>query len=123
MKKKESSHFEFFGDGKVCLCQWNENKPVHVLSNFADAEPTKSVRRGSASKKSNVYSAQPKIIETYNKHMDSVDLFDHLLSDYRPRLHSKKWWWCLFSNFLNMPVAVSWRLHKVVGGKDELPTI
>ena len=48
--------------------------------------------------------------------MGGVDLLDRFLSEYRPRLHSKKWWWCLFANFLNMSVVAGWRIHKVVGG-------
>ena len=51
----------------------------------------------------------------HNKCMGGVDLLDRFLSDYRPRLRSKKWWWCLFSNFLNMSVVAAWRLHKKIG--------
>ena len=47
--------------------------------------------------------------------MGGVDLLDRFLSDYRPRLRSKKWWWCLFSNFLNMSVVAAYRLHKKIG--------
>ena len=49
-------------------------------------------------------------------YMGGVDLFDRFLSDYRPRLRSKKWWWRLFSSFLNMSVVAAWRLLKEIGG-------
>ncbi|KRY22679.1 PiggyBac transposable element-derived protein 3 [Trichinella patagoniensis] len=39
------------------------------------------------------------------------DILDKLLSSYRPRLKSKKWWWNLFSNALNLDVVAAWRLH------------
>ena len=55
-------------------------------------------------------------MESYNKYMGGVDLLDRFLSEYRPQLHSKKWWWCLFANFLNMSVVAAWRLHKEIGG-------
>ena len=48
--------------------------------------------------------------------MGGVDLLDRFLSEYRPRLCSKKWWWRLFANFLNMSVVAGWRIHKFVGG-------
>ncbi|KRX71583.1 Uncharacterized protein T06_8612 [Trichinella sp. T6] len=35
-----------------------------------------------------------------------------LLSSYRLRLRSKKWWWNLFSNALNLDVVAAWRLHR-----------
>ncbi|KRY24125.1 hypothetical protein T03_13122 [Trichinella britovi] len=44
--------------------------------------------------------------------MGGVDILDKLLSSYRPRLRSKKWWWNLFSNALNLAVVAAWRLHR-----------
>ena len=55
-------------------------------------------------------------MESYNKYMGGVDLLDRFLSEYRPRLRNKKWWWCIFANFLNMSVVTAWRLHKEIGG-------
>ena len=115
MKKQERGTFEAFGDGMIALCQWNDNKPMCVVSNFKDAEPTSVIRRWSASKKSAVQIPQPQMVANYNKYMGGVDLLDRFLSDYRPRLRSKIWWWCLFSNFLNMSVVAAWRLHKKIG--------
>ena len=51
MKKQERATFEAFGDGMIALCQWNDNKPVFVVNDFTEAEPTSMVRRWSASKK------------------------------------------------------------------------
>ena len=56
------------------------------------------------------------MVTNYNKYMGGVDLLNRFLSDYQPRLRSKKWWWCLFSNFLNMSVVAAWRLHKEIDG-------
>ena len=98
------------------------NKPcVCVGSNFTEAEPTSMVRRWSASKKCAVQILQPQMLANYNKYMGGVDLLDRFLRDYWPRLRSKKWWWCLFSNFLNMSVVAAWRLHKEIGGTQKWP--
>ena len=112
MKKQERGTFEAFGDGTIALCQWNDNKPVRVVCNFTVAEPTSMVRRWSASKKCAVQIPQPQMVANYNKYMGGVDLLDRFLSDYRPRVRSKKWWWCLFSHFLNMSAVAAWRLHR-----------
>lgn len=47
----------------------------------------------------------------YNEGMGGVDLLDRLLGSYRPLFRSKKWYWNLFSNALNMAVAAGWILH------------
>ena len=50
--------------------------------------------------------------------MGGVDVCDCLLSSYRPRLRSKKWWWNLFSNLLNLSVVASFRFHNFVNQTD-----
>ena len=92
MKKRERGAFEVFSDGKVTLCQWNDNRPVCVVSNHEGVDPTISVRRWSSATRNAVCIAQLRMIKSYNKHMGGVDLLDRFLSDYRPRLRSKKWW-------------------------------
>ena len=117
MKKRERGAFEVISDGKVTLCQWNDNRPVCVVSNHKGVDPTVPVRRWSSATRNAVSIAQPRMIQSCNKHMGGVDLLDRFLSDYRPRLRSKKWWWCLFANFLSMSVVAAWRLHKELKGK------
>lgn len=39
----------------------------------------------------------PQLLQTYNKHMGGVGLFDQFMSQYQIRIHSKKWQWPLFS--------------------------
>ena len=86
------------------------------MSNFKGTEPTNTVRRWSAAKKSKINITQPRMVERYNKYMVGVDLLDCFLIEYRPRLRSKKWWWCLFAKFFNMSIVAAWRLHKEIGG-------
>ena len=43
--------------------------------------------------------------------MGGVDLLDRLLGSYRPKFRSKKWYWNLFTNALNMVVAAGWILY------------
>lgn len=42
--------------------------------------------------------AQPHSIKKYSEGMGGVGVMDKLLSGYRPKLTSKKWWWKLFMN-------------------------
>ncbi|KRX31629.1 hypothetical protein T06_3467 [Trichinella sp. T6] len=43
--------------------------------------------------------------------MGGVDVMDKVLSSYRPKFRSRKWWWNLFSHALNMAVVAAWKLH------------
>ena len=55
---------------------------------------------------------QPKVISEHSKGTGGVDLLDMLLGSYRPNLRSKKWWWPLFSNALNIAVVAVFKIHK-----------
>ncbi|KRX20178.1 PiggyBac transposable element-derived protein 3 [Trichinella nelsoni] len=43
--------------------------------------------------------------------MGGMDTMDMLFSSYRPKMRSRKWWWNLFNNALNIAVVAAWRLH------------
>lgn len=76
--------------------------------------------RYSSSKKKRITIKQPNLIQKYNMGMGGVDILDGLLSSYRPILRSKKWWWNLFSNALNMAVIAAWLVHKEMFGKKAI---
>ena len=57
---------------------------------------------------------QPKLIAEYNKGMGGVDILDMHLAAYRPKITSKKWWWPLFSNALNLAVVAAFKIHQRV---------
>ena len=90
MKKRERGAFKLLSDGKMTLCQWNNNRPVCVVGNYVGVDPTISVRRWSSATRNAVSIAQPRMIKSYNKRMGGVDLLDRFSIDYRPRLRSKK---------------------------------
>ena len=52
------------------------------------------------------------MIRKYSEGMGGVDVLDRMLVSYRPRLRSKKWWWNLFSNGLNMAVVAAFRFYQ-----------
>ena len=54
------------------------------------------------------------LIKMYNKGMGGVDVCDRLLSSYRPRLCSRKWWWNLFSHRLNLSVVAAYKFYNHV---------
>ena len=56
---------------------------------------------------------QPAVIAHYNDGMGGVDFMDGALSDYRPSIHGKKWYWPLVVNTLSVALVYCWRLYRV----------
>ena len=48
----------------------------------------------------------PKIVQVYNRHIGSVDLFDSLVGLYRTRIRSKKWYHSIFSHLVDLAVDI-----------------
>lgn len=109
--KEERGSFHYKCDGAVYTCRWNDNAVVTVSSNHLSHEPVGSAKRFSRRSNKKVEIPQPHLIKKYNEGMGGVDVMDRLLGSYRPRLRSKKWWWNLFSNGLNMALIAGWLLH------------
>ena len=81
-----------------------------VGSNFIWVEPVANVLRFSRSERKHVQMEQPKLITDYNKFMGGVDLADNMVSNYRIRVRGKKWWWPIFSNYVDVSMVNAWRL-------------
>ena len=110
-KKDEHASYDYKSDGTVLFVQWKDNSTVTVGINFSKVTPVDKVSiwvKG----KGKVSVNQPKFISEYNKGMGGVDLLDILLGSCRPNLCSKKWWWSLFSNALNIAVVAAFKIHK-----------
>lgn len=117
MKKKDRGEHDFrVGDGEVLVVKWNDNKPVCVATNHDTVTPLLRQRRFSQSQKAYVTIPQPNVVHNYNRYMGGVDLLDRCLSNYRPVIRGKKWYFPFFSHCLNVFVVASWRIHQEFGG-------
>ncbi|KRX76103.1 PiggyBac transposable element-derived protein 3 [Trichinella sp. T6] len=94
--KKCRGYFEHACDGEMYVCRWNDNAAVTIASNYHTHFPVKTVKRYSKAEKKHVDITEPNIIRQYNKYMGGVDVMDKVLSSYRPKFRSRKWWWNYF---------------------------
>lgn len=117
MKKSDRGTFDYRCDGDVYVCKWNDNSIVHVASNHQTHEPIHDVRRRVRGAPNNQVK-QPDLIRQYNTGMGGVDLMDRLLATYRPTIKGKKWYWPLFTNYLNITVVAAWRLFCLINDVD-----
>ena len=117
MKKTERGTFEYRCDGDVFVCKWNDNSIVHVARNRQTHQPVRDAKRRSKGAQT-ITVKQPHLIHMYNAGMGGVDLMNRLLSSYRPSIRGKKWYWPLFSNFINLTVVAAWRLFCKVNDEE-----
>jgi hypothetical protein len=118
-KKEIRGSHDYRNDGTVEFVRWNDNSVVTIGSNYLSHSPLGKAKRYSRKYKKKIDISQPNLIKKYNEGMGGVDLLDRLLGAYRPQLRSKKWWWNLFSNGLNMALIASWRIHTEIHEKNQ----
>lgn len=92
--------------------KWYDNKAVCLATTFESCEPLQSVQRFDKNKKTKSEVTCPRAITTYNKFMGGVDLIDGLISYYRIKLRSKKYYLRFFFHFIDMAVVSSWLMYK-----------
>ena len=110
-KKEERASYDYKSDGTVLFVQWKDNSIATVGTNFSKVTPVDKVSRW-VKGKGKVSVDQLKVISECIKDMGVVDLLDMLLGSYRPNIRSKKWWWPLFSNALNIALVATFKIHK-----------
>lgn len=108
---------------QVCITRWNDNKAVTVGSNFLDVEPISTVSRFSRSERKRVQVSQPYMISQYNKYMGGVDLADNMVANYRIRIRGKKWWWPIFSNYIDVSMVNAWKIWLDVHPSEKMPLL
>lgn len=115
MKKMPRGTYDYRCDktnGILCV-KWYDNSACSILSNYDSIEPLNQVKRWSRSIKSKENVVQPKLFASYNSGMGGVDTHDQCISTYRIGIKGKKWWWVLFTYFLDMVMANSWKMHQI----------
>ena len=118
--KENRGFFDYRSDDYVSIVQWKDNKVVYMGSNLSNIEPTKKVKRFSQRDKKRIDCVQPFCFYLYNQGMGGVDLLDRFISQYRPSIQAKKWYWPLFLNCIEMLTVAAWRLHVTVQGSPHL---
>lgn len=120
LKKSPRGTYESACTDDVIIVKWNDNTVVSVASNKIKSFPCVSAERWSAAEKKKIQVPMPQPLQTYNKYMGGVDLFDQFVAQYRIRIRSKKWWWPLFSWGISAAVVNGWNLYRLMGNDISL---
>ena len=113
MKKSDRGSYDYRNSGVIEIVRWNYNAVVTLGSNAYGVEPVGPVKRW-VKGKGRINIPQSAVIGAYNRGMGGVDLMDRALSDLRPVIHGKKWYWPLVVNALNIGFVYCSRLYRIV---------
>ncbi|CAB4043729.1 Hypothetical predicted protein, partial [Paramuricea clavata] len=96
----------------LIVVKWLDNNAVHVASNFVGVEPLGSVERWCPEDKKKKKIQCPQLILRYNKSMGGVDKADMLISLYRIRTKTKRWYIKIFWHLVDMAKVNAWLLYR-----------
>lgn len=113
LKKEGRGAFDYKSSEGVVMASWFDNKVVTVASNKCSVLPAISVRRYSKQRKEHIDVQCPALVKAYNKSMGGVDHCDMLLSFYRIKMKSRKWYKRLIFHLIDLCCVNAWtKLYK-----------
>lgn len=110
MAKKGRGHSDSVvsNDEKIVVVKWQDNKSVHLASNFVGIGESNTAKRWDKKQKKHIDVTRPEIVSQYNNGMGGVDLLDQLISYYRVFIRSRKWTLRVIFHFMDFVVCASW---------------
>ena len=111
-KELQRGEFRAAYTGGSTLVVWRDNQPVYMASNFEGVEPVGEVTRFCGQQKKYIHIPQPLLNLSYNSNMGGVDLLDNGEKNYAITTRIRKWYWSVYSWFLNISMVQSWRLYR-----------
>jgi hypothetical protein len=91
---------------------WVDDQPVFMASNCCSVELTGQCKRYSKKDKAYIAVPQPSLNQLYNTFMGGVDLLDNSTKNYAISTRVRKWYWCIYTWFLNVSMVQAWRLYR-----------
>ena len=96
----------------ILLVRWYDNRDVTVGTNHYSVEPVGNASRWDKGKGVRTNIPCPQTVKAYNAGMGGVDRCDQLLSFYRIRTKSVKWYKRLLYHFVDLALVNSFVLYK-----------
>ena len=106
----------------ITVVRWFDNGIVQLVSNHIGEEAGSLARHWSAKEKKFIDIPRPLMVEEYNIHMGGVDLCDMLLSLYRIRLRSTKYYMRIVFYCIGVAVVNGWLLYRRHCNQKSMPS-
>lgn len=99
-------------DDNNCLTVWKDSQAVYVGSNFCGPDPVGKCTRYAGPGNGYKEFPCPKSILNYNSTMGGIDLINQMMKCYRISIRNRKWYWGIYTWFLNVLMVQAWRLYQ-----------
>lgn len=113
MRKMKKGYFDFRVEEneEIILCRWRGDGITSLCSNAVGIEPA-GERSLSAADGELRQVAWPSIVRLYDECREGVAKMDQIISKYRVRIRSKKWYSILVSYIIDVAMNNAWQLHR-----------
>lgn len=108
---EEKRHVQEGSGEEVWDVKWMDNRGVIIVSTFESAYPHTTFRRFDKTQSVVIEVTCAKAVITYNKFMGGVDLLDELVTYYRIKIRSRKYFMRLVYYFFDVAVVNGWLLY------------
>uniref|UniRef100_A0A8C0ZLD5 SCAN box domain-containing protein n=1 Tax=Castor canadensis TaxID=51338 RepID=A0A8C0ZLD5_CASCN len=114
MKKMKRGYFDFRVEenDEIILCRWHGDGIISLCSNAVGIEPVSEISCVADGVEIPQIS-QPSIVKLYEECRKGVAKMDQIISKYRVRLKSKKWYSILVSYMVDVAMNNAWHLHRI----------
>ena len=114
LKKQGRGSYDWRVDASsnITVVRWFDNNCVQLASTYIDQSCGENAKRWSAKENRYIEIPCPKMVKEYNKFMGGVDLCDMLLSLYRIKLRSNKWYMPIFHYLIKTSLTNGWLLYR-----------
>ena len=107
-----SSTFKYDANSGVTVLKWYDNKCFQVCSNYSKPNAISTVRRWHKTKKEYVDIKCPNTIKEYHESMGGVDLADMMISLYRTKIKTRRWYLTVLFHCLDIAKVNAWLLYR-----------
>ncbi|XP_025772751.1 piggyBac transposable element-derived protein 1 [Puma concolor] len=113
MKKMKKGYFDFQVEEneEIILCRWHGDGIISLCSNAVGIEPASELSCCADDEEIHQI-AQPSIVKLYDECKEGVAKMDEIISKYRVRIRSKKWYSILVSYIIDVAMNNAWQLHR-----------
>ncbi|XP_058522939.1 piggyBac transposable element-derived protein 1 isoform X2 [Ochotona princeps] len=113
MRKTKKGYFDFRVEEneEIILCRWHGDDVISLCSNAVGIEPIGEISCFADDKEISQV-CQPSIVKLFDECRKGVAQMDQIISKYRVRIRSKKWYSILVSYMIDVAVNNAWQLHR-----------
>ncbi|XP_065658818.1 piggyBac transposable element-derived protein 2-like [Hydra vulgaris] len=104
--------YRFDNNSGIIIVKWVDNSTVQLTSNFIGVEPLSTIKRGSKTKRDQTNVPCPQIVKSYNESMGGVDLVDMLISLYRIKVGTRRWYIKIFWHLVDVAKVKGCNLYR-----------